>query len=49
MQRIAVQQYVERVIDLIEPETNQIHNLTVEDAQRLLLEQPADAIRGIAG
>jgi asparagine synthase (glutamine-hydrolysing) len=49
MQRIAVQQYVERVVDLIEPETNQIHNLTVEDAQRLLLEQPADAIRGIAG
>ncbi|HMD21432.1 MAG TPA: asparagine synthase-related protein [Alloacidobacterium sp.] len=49
MQRIAVQQYVERVVDLIEPETNQIHNLTVEDAQRLLLEQPADVIRGIAG
>src|SRR5271170_7364903 len=49
MQRIAVQQYVERVVDLIEPETNQIHNLTVEDAQRLLLEQPGDVIRGIAG
>jgi len=44
-----VQEYVERVVDLIEPDTNQIHNLTVEDAQRLLLEQPADAIRGIAG
>src|SRR5271155_2738010 len=49
MQRIAVQQYVERVVDLIEPETNQIHSLTVEEAQRLLREQPTDAIRGIAG
>jgi len=44
-----VQQYVERVVDLIEPETNQIHNLTVEDAKRLLLEQPVVAIRGITG
>ncbi len=44
-----MQQYVERVVDLIEPETNQIHNLTFEDAQRLLLEQPAEAIRSIAG
>jgi asparagine synthase (glutamine-hydrolysing) len=44
-----VQQYVERVVDLTEPEANQIYNLTLEEAQRLLLEQPADAIRGIEG
>jgi len=44
-----VQQYVERVVDLTEPEVNQIYNLTLEEAQRLLLEQPADAIRGIEG
>lgn len=43
------QQYIERVVDLREPETNQIYNLTLEEAQRLLLEQPADAIRGIEG
>jgi asparagine synthase (glutamine-hydrolysing) len=48
-QRIAVQQYVERVVDLTEPEANQIFNLTVEQAQRLLLEQPADAVRAIEG
>jgi asparagine synthase (glutamine-hydrolysing) len=44
-----VQQYVERVVDLIEQEANQIYNLTVEEAQRLLLEKPAEAIRGIEG
>jgi asparagine synthase (glutamine-hydrolysing) len=44
-----VQQYVEKVVDLTEPEANQIYNLTLEEAQRLLLDQPADAIRGIEG
>jgi asparagine synthase (glutamine-hydrolysing) len=44
-----VEQYIERVVDLIEPEANQIYNLTVEEAQHLLLEQPADAVRGIEG
>jgi len=44
-----VQQYVERVVDLTEPEANQIYNLTAEEAQRLLLEQPAEAMRGIEG
>jgi asparagine synthase (glutamine-hydrolysing) len=48
-QRISVQQYVERVVDLIEEEANQIYNLTVEEAQRLLLEKPAEAIRSIEG
>ena len=44
-----MQQYVERVVDLTEPEANQIFNLTVKEAQRLLLERPADAVRDIEG
>jgi asparagine synthase (glutamine-hydrolysing) len=44
-----VQQYVERVVDLIEPEANRIYNLTAEEAQHLLLEQPAEAMSGIEG
>ncbi|WP_216840979.1 asparagine synthase-related protein [Acidobacterium sp. S8] len=45
---VAVQQYVERVVDLIEPEANQIYNLSIEEAQRLLLEKP-DAMLGVEG
>jgi asparagine synthase (glutamine-hydrolysing) len=44
-----VHQYIERVVDLTEPGANQIYNLTTEEARRLLLEGPADAMRGIAG
>lgn len=44
-----MQQYIERVVDLTEPETNQIYNLSLEEAQRLLLEQPAEAMRSVAG
>jgi len=44
-----VQQYVERVVDLTEPEANQIYNLSAEDARQLLLDQPADAMRGVEG
>lgn len=42
-------QYIERVVDLTEPEANQIYNLTTEEARQLLLESPADAMREIAG
>jgi len=44
-----VQQYVERVIDLIEPESNHIYNLSAEEARRLLLEGPPEAVRNIHG
>jgi asparagine synthase (glutamine-hydrolysing) len=44
-----VNQYVERVVDLTEPEANQIYNLTVDDARKLLFEQPDGAVRGIQG
>lgn len=42
-------QYIERVVDLTESSANQIYNLTTEEATRLLLEGPVDAMRGIAG
>ena len=41
--------YVERVVDLIEPESNRLYNMSVEEARTLLLEAPADCIRGLNG
>ncbi len=41
--------YVERVVDLIEPDANQIYNLTVEEACGHLLTGCPDAVRGIHG
>ena len=32
--------YVERVVDLTEPEANQIYNLSVEDARDLIFRNP---------
>jgi len=44
-----VHQYIERVVDLTEPEENQIFNLTTEEARALLLDRPVDGMREIAG
>jgi len=44
-----VNQYVERVVDLTNPEANQIYNLTVDEARKLLFEGPQTAVRGIHG
>ena len=41
--------YVERVVDLTDPKANQIYNFTVDEARNLLLEKPAEAVRGIQG
>lgn len=41
--------YVERVADLTDPDANQIHNLSIEEARSVLLEQPAEAMRKIHG
>ena len=41
--------YIERVVDLLEPETNQIYNLTLDEARTLLFDYPQDAIRKIHG
>jgi asparagine synthase (glutamine-hydrolysing) len=42
-------QYIERVVDLTDPAANQIDNLSVEDARRILLEGPAEAVQHIHG
>ncbi len=41
--------YVERVVDLTDPDANQIYNLSVDDARKLLLDHPPEAVRGIEG
>ena len=49
IQRTVVEPYVERVVDLIEPEVNQILNQTVEEARAAVLSASPDAVRGIHG
>jgi asparagine synthase (glutamine-hydrolysing) len=44
-----VEPYVERVVDLTEPEANQIFNQTLEEARAAVLTGSADAVRGIQG
>jgi asparagine synthase (glutamine-hydrolysing) len=41
--------YVERVVDLLDPDANQIYNLSVADARELLLHNPVEAARQIQG
>lgn len=41
--------YVERVVDLTEPEANQIFNVTVDEARALLQSGKPDAVRAIQG
>ena len=41
--------YIERVIDLLDPETNQLYDVTVEVARELLLKSPAEAARNLKG
>jgi asparagine synthase (glutamine-hydrolysing) len=43
------QQYVERVVDLTEPETNQLYHLTIDAAREIVLNGPAEAVGRIAG
>jgi asparagine synthase (glutamine-hydrolysing) len=38
-----MEHYVERVVDLLDPDANQIYNLSADDARELLLKRPADA------
>src|ERR1700722_2767965 len=42
-------QYIERVVDLTEPEANQLYRLSVEEARELVLNGPAEAVGRIAG
>ena len=44
-----MQHYVEQLVDLTEPEANDLYTLTAEAARELLLRHPAAAARGIEG
>jgi asparagine synthase (glutamine-hydrolysing) len=44
-----VDHYIERVVDLIEPESNLIYNMSVAGARGLLFEQPAESVLQIQG
>ena len=41
--------YVERVVDLVEPGSNHLYNMSADDARRILLDGPAEAVRAIHG
>ena len=49
VQRLNLDQYIERVVDLTEPSTNDIYNLGLEDARALLLNHGAEAVGRIQG
>src|SRR5215212_3481155 len=49
MQETNAHQYVERVVDLLEPSLNQIHNMSLEDARSRVLSGNPDAVREIDG
>jgi asparagine synthase (glutamine-hydrolysing) len=42
-------EYIERVVDLTDPSATQIDNLPLEEARRLLLDGPAEALQHIHG
>lgn len=42
-------EYVERVVDLTDPESNHLYNMSVDDARKLVLDGPAEAVNGIHG
>ncbi len=41
--------YVERVVDLTEPGETHLYNMSVDEARRILLDGPAEAVRQIQG
>jgi asparagine synthase (glutamine-hydrolysing) len=41
--------YIERVVDLLDPQANQIYNLTAEAARELLLKNPIEAAQKMEG
>jgi asparagine synthase (glutamine-hydrolysing) len=43
------QQYVERIVDLTEPEANQLYRLSVEEAREIVLHGSAEEVGRIAG
>jgi asparagine synthase (glutamine-hydrolysing) len=49
MQQNSAHQYVERVVDLTDPDANQILNLTTEEARTLLRDQTSKAMLAVEG
>ncbi|HEX4308511.1 MAG TPA: asparagine synthase-related protein [Acidobacteriaceae bacterium] len=41
--------YIERVVDLLHPGSNRLYNMSVDEARRILLDGPAEAVRHIEG
>ncbi len=41
--------YIERVVDLTEPGSNHLYNMSVDEARRRLLDEPAESVRQIQG
>lgn len=41
--------YIERVVDLTDPASNRLYNMSVDEARELLLRGPAEAVRRIQG
>jgi asparagine synthase (glutamine-hydrolysing) len=41
--------YVERVVDLLDPSLNQVHNMSLEEARRCVLSDQPEAVRNIDG
>jgi asparagine synthase (glutamine-hydrolysing) len=44
-----VNHYIERVVDLLDPSLNQIHNMDLEEARRRVLSGKPEGVRGIDG
>jgi asparagine synthase (glutamine-hydrolysing) len=42
-------QYIERVVDLMDPSSNRIYNMPIEEARARILSGPAEAVREIDG
>src|ERR1041385_2054249 len=42
-------QYIERVVDLLDPSLNRLHNMTVDEARRRVLSGQPPAVREIDG
>src|SRR6266404_6825873 len=49
MKQAAIDHYLERVVDLLDPTLNRIHNLTIEQARQRVLSGKPEAIRDIDG
>ncbi|MGB6691962.1 MAG: asparagine synthase-related protein [Terracidiphilus sp.] len=46
---VAVDEYVERVVDLTEPGSNHLYSMSVDEARKILRDEPAEAVCRIQG